>query len=167
MKIFILLLLLLPVTLQAQIYRCASKGATFYSQIPCTDNAQVVVIEDHPMFSDSASGVKSKPEQESAPAKPERTQADNMQEFISTLRRQRIDQLQQLDGDIAKLRAKLNAAGDSPEEPAQQAALSKQIKDLQASRSSITEQYDSMLAEAERRVAALAAKRPEPDKQNK
>ena len=165
MKIFVLLLLL-PVTLQAQIYRCASQGATYYSQIPCANDAQEVVIDDHPMFSESAPDLKAEPGEQPAPAQRVRSQADSMKEFISTLRRQRTEQLQQLDSDIARLEAKLSASGDSPVDTSQQMASSQQLKNLLSSRSSIVEQYDSMLAEAERRVATLSAKSPEQGKQD-
>jgi len=165
MKILVLLLLL-PVTLQAQIYRCASEGATYYSQIPCANDAQEVVIDDHPMFSESAPDSKAKPEEQPAAERRARSQADSMKEFIATLRRQRAEQLQQLDSDIAKLEAKLSAGGDPAADPAQQMASSQQLKNLLSSRSSIVEQYDSMLAEAERRVAALSTESPEQGKQD-
>ena len=160
MKILILLLLTLPCALQAQIFRCEMKGDTYYSQIPCDDSSEAVVIEDQLMFSEHSDGVVPLPEAPVAAAEPVRTEADNLLEFVATLRKQRSGQLEQLDKDIGQLDAQLKAFGDSPEDTAQREALSERLTDLQNSRDTIAEQYDSMIVEAERRVAALTVTEP-------
>ena len=159
MKILIplLSLLLLPSALQAQIYRCAAKGDTYFSQIPCADNSETVVIEDRMMFSAPAEGAVAPSEELVTSAEAARTPADNMQEFISTLRKQRTEQLEKLDLDIGKLEAQLNAIGDTPSDTAQREAIGEQMTGLQVSRSSIVKEYESMIVEAERRLTALSA----------
>ncbi len=157
MKRLMLLLLLLPCAVQAQIFRCEAKGDTYYSQIPCADSSEAVVIDDRRMFSEDAGVTAKPPEQPAAAPEPARTPADNLQEFVSTLRKQRSEQLEQFDRDIGHIEKQLQAIAGTPEEAQQKEALGKQLTELQTSRSSVVEQYESMITEAERRMAALMA----------
>jgi len=156
MKKFLLLLIMLPGLVQAQIFRCESKGETYFSQIPCADDSEAVVVDDRLMFSDGAPPAKPAESEAEAPPAPVKTQAENMQEFVLPLQRQRTEQLQQIDQDISALQAQLDALDkDKPDNPERQ-RLAQQLTEMQTARGSIVEQYQTMILEAERRVAALA-----------
>jgi len=153
-----LLFLFLPGLTQAQIFRCQEKGETWFSQIPCTDGSEAVVVEDQPLFSEAINESVLQPRTPLETGNPARTQAENLQEFVSTLHRQRIEQLQQIDEEISALAARLDDTGDAPEDGEQRKLLAAQLAEMQTSRSSIEEQYDSLITEAERRVVALSAR---------
>lgn len=156
MKTLVLLALMLPGLVQAQIFRCETKGESYFSQIPCADNSEAVVIEDRLMFSDGAPETTAAAKEPEVQPEPVKSQAENMQDFVSTLYRQRTEQLQGIDKDIGVLADQLDSIGDDPSDSEQREALNQQLASLRESRSSIVEQYQSMIAEAERRVAALS-----------
>jgi len=155
----VLPLLLAPCTASAEIYRCESKGETYFSQIPCNDEAQAVVIEDRQMFSTPAAIDTLPPSAREAaqPSVPARTPADNLKEFVETLNRQRNDEIAKVDSDISGVRKQLAEAEGRPADDPEQIALDEQLSELQASRESISRQYDSMIMEAERRVTEMSA----------
>jgi len=156
MKILILLFVILPGISQAQIFRCQEKGEAYFSQIPCTAGSEPLVIEDQPLLSENAPETGAKSQEPPAAVERVKTQADNMREFVSTLRRQRTEQLQQIDREISAAAAQLDAAGDTPSDSEQRALLAEKLAELQTSRAAIADQYDSMISEAERRVAVLS-----------
>lgn len=166
MKTIVLLVLILPGIAQAQIFRCETKGETYFSQIPCADNSEAVVIEDRLMFSDGAPETKATEKEPEAQAEPAKSQAENMQDFVSTLYRQRTEQLQGIDKDIGVLGDRLASIGDDPSDGGEREAISQQLASLRESRGSIVEQYESMIAEAERRVAALSDQNAAGDRLN-
>ena len=153
-------LLLAPCTASAEIYRCESKGETYFSQIPCNDEAEAVVIEDRQMFSTPAA-INTLPPSAREAAQPSsvpaRTPADNLKEFVETLNRQRSEEIARVDGDISSVRAQLAEAEGRPADDPEQVALDERLAELQASRESILRQYDSMIMEAERRVTEMSA----------
>ena len=151
------LLLLLPCTVNAEIYRCESKGDTYFSQIPCNDQAEAVVIEDTHLF--KAQMIPPDPEAgEGVPRKAQvRTPADNLREFVETLQRQRNEQMAQVDGDISSVEQQLAATEGAPADDPERLALAEKLAELNSSRASISSQYESMIAEAERRVAEMSA----------
>lgn len=147
-------LLLWPFTVNADIYRCESKGDTYFSQIPCNDTAEEVVIEDRQMF--SAMTVPAEPAPIAGQAQV-RTTADNLREFVETLHRQRSEQMAAVDRDIDAVEAQLAATEGRPADDPERQALNEKLTALNASRVSITDQYESMIAEAERRVAEMSS----------
>jgi len=163
MKKFILLVMMLPGLVQAQVFRCESRGETYFSQIPCADDSEAVLIEDRMMFSEAAPQTKPAEKEPEAPVAPVKTQAQNMQEFVLTLQRQRTEQLQQIDRDIGALESKLNALGDDKENSPERQRLAQQLTEMQSARGSIVEQYQTMILEAERRVVALSSESGEKD----
>ena len=153
-----LCLLMVPCAFGGEIYRCESKGETYFSQIPCNDQAEAVVIEDHPMFSDAAAtNAEGASEQATARSAPVRTPADNLREFVETLNRQRNDETAQVNQDISEVEAQLAAAEGDPADDPERVALGERLAELHASRESIAGRYDSMIAEAERRVVDMTA----------
>lgn len=146
-------LLLSPFTVNAEIYRCESKGDTYFSQIPCNDSAEEVVIEDRHMFSNMTV-----PAEAPVAAQAQvRSSADNLKEFVETLHRQRNEEMAAVDRDISVVEAKLSASEGRPADDPERQALNEQLTALNSSRVSISDQYDSMITEAESRVAALSA----------
>jgi len=157
MRGLITLLVILPGLVHAQIFRCESRGDTYYSQIPCADSSELVIIEDRPMFSESPPTAEAIPQIPPPSTAPERTPAQRLREFISTLRNQRSEQVGQIDHDIAELESRLKAEDESPSDTGQREAISGQLKELRASHSAIVAQYESLIAEAERQVSELMA----------
>jgi len=158
MKMLTLLLVVLPGVAQAQIFRCEAEGESYFSQIPCAENSQAVVIEDRLMFSEASPAAEKQNEEPEPPVERVKTQAENMQDFVSTLYRQRTEQLQEIDKNIADLESQLNKLGDVPPDDPQRQGLTSQLIENKSSRESIVDQYQSMISEAERRVAALSGK---------
>lgn len=153
-------LLLAPCAASAEIYRCESKGESYFSQIPCNDEAEAVVIEDRPMFSTPAAIDTLPPSAREAAAAqpvPARTPADNLKEFVETLNRQRSEEIAQVDGKITETKAQLAVMAGRPADDPEQAALNEQLTELQASREAVSRQYDAMILEAERRVTEMRA----------
>jgi len=143
-----------PFTAIADIYRCESKGDTYFSQIPCNDSAEEVVIEDRHMFSSMTVPAEAVPAAGQAQV---RSSADNLKEFVETLHRQRNQEMAAVDRDITTIKAQLAASEGRPADDPERLALSEKLASLNSSRVSIADQYDSMITEAESRVAALSA----------
>lgn len=146
-------LFLWPLGVNAEIYRCESKGDTYFSQIPCDDSAEEVVIEDRQMFSNMTVPADPAPAAGQAQV---RTTADNLKEFVETLHRQRNEEMAALDLDITSVEAQLAAAEGRPADDPERQALDEKLATLNASRISIADQYESMITEAERRVAEMS-----------
>lgn len=157
MKFLAGVLLLLPFTVNAEIYRCESKGDSYFSQIPCNDNAEEVVIEDRHMFSDSTLPAGAVPEAGQPGRARVRTTADNLREFVETLHRQRSEQMATVDRDISAVEAQLAAAEGLPADDPKRMALDEKLAALNSSRVSIADQYESMITEAERRVDEMSS----------
>ena len=140
----------------ADIYRCEAKGETYFSQIPCNDQAQAVVIEDRQMFSTPAN-VSTLPPSARVTQEPAatRTPADNLKEFVETLNRQRSEELAKADRQITDLEAQLANAEGQPANDPELVAVGEQLAEARTARDSISGQYDSMIIEAERRLAEM------------
>ncbi len=155
MKFAGILLLILPLSLAADVFRCQSKGDTYYSQIPCKPDSEIVELEGHRLLTDSGEGGVDSPAQkqeqaqvttgQNAPRSPD----DGMREFVQTLQRQRSEQLLAVDRQIAAIESRIESSdSESPE----QMDFGRQLLALQESRSTISSQYDSMISETQRRL---------------
>lgn len=155
MKGFMVFLLFIPCVAQAAVYKCSSESDTYFSQIPCEENAEVVEFEDNALFSESSSTALATPEPSEPPADVQRTPADNLREFVETLQRQRLEQVEKIDENIIALEALMEASASSDGSSPEQARLVEQIENLNEERKSISDQYAAMISEAESRVNAL------------
>ena len=158
MKGFMVALLLIPCASQAAVYKCSTEGDTYFSQIPCEENAEVVEIEETTMFSDPALGAVSATETNEVSASPPRTQEQNLRDFVETLQRQRLEQVEKIDDNIIAIEALMSLGGEAEAGEADQAELTEQLNHLNEERDSIIDQYAAMISEAERRVTELVAK---------
>ncbi len=149
---------------QAQVYRCEGPDGPWYSQLPCDEAAEPLVLEDRLMFSASpqvgsvrADGSAATDAAAAPAAETAKSPAENMQAFVERLQLQRAQQLDQLDQDIIDLEAELNATENASSDDPELLARAAELKSLYASRNSISEQYESMILEAQRRAESLAA----------
>ena len=154
-KSLLFLLIFLPLSLQAQVYRCDGPNGLVYSQIPCDENAEIVVIYD-PVSkaedddSEPGSGQEEAEEIVEKPPTP-------MENFIATLHSQRQQQIGEIDANIADLKDLLDAEGEEALEEADRKAAASQLAALQSDRNSIAEQYASLISEAEQRAGSVDA----------
>jgi hypothetical protein len=154
-------MLILPLSLAAEVFHCQSQGDTYYSQIPCDSDSKAVQMEDRRMFADSAQGGVNSPAEQQQQEKnqvqvtPEkniqRSPEDGMREFVQTLERQRSEQLLAVDRQIATLESRIEAIGNPNSDHPERMDLGRQLVALKESRGSISFQYDSMISETERR----------------
>ena len=154
-KSLLFLLIFLPLSLQAQVYRCDGPNGPVYSQIPCDENAEIVVIYD-PVSkaedddSETGSGQEEAEEIVEKPPTP-------MENFIATLHSQRQQQIGEIDANMAHLNGLLNAEGELTLEEEDRKAVESQLAALQSERNSIVEQYASLISEAEQRAGSVDA----------
>jgi hypothetical protein len=154
-KTLLFLLILIPMSVQAQVYRCDGPDGLVYSQVPCDENAEIVVIYD-PVS--KAEDDDSEPDsgQEDAEEITEKSPSP-MENFIATLHSQRQQQIGEIDANIADLKRRLNAEGEQALEEADRKAAASQLAALQSDRNSIVEQYASLISEAEQRAGSVDA----------
>ncbi len=151
-KPLLILFIILPLSLQAQVYRCDGPDGPVYAQIPCAENAEVVPIYDPAAKSADASEPDSNQDEEIEPVVEPRTPMEN---FVATLHSQRLQQLADIDENIAGLKKSLKAEGEQAlDEADRQAAIAK-VAALESDRISIDEQYASLIGEAERRAGTV------------
>ena len=148
-KPLLFLFIFLALSVQAQVYHCDGPGGPVYSQIPCAENAEVVVIYDPAAKSADASEPDSNQDEEIEPVVEPPTPMEN---FVATLHNQHQQQLAEIDESIAGLKKSLKTEGEQAlEDPDRQAAAIR-LAALEADRVSIDEQYASLISEAERRA---------------
>ena len=151
-KPLLFLFIFLPLSLQAQVYHCDGPGGPVYSQIPCAENAEVVVIYDPAAKSADASEPDSNQDEEIEPVVEPPTPMEN---FVATLHSQHQQQLAEIDKNIAGLKKSLKGEGDQAlDEADRQAAIAK-VAALESDRISVDEQYASLIGEAERRAGTV------------
>jgi hypothetical protein len=151
--LMILTVLVMPDFLAADpaIYRCGEAGSQTWSQIPCEEDSEALVVEDHLMFTEpqalqeDAGGVVGTTVTQQ---KGEMTQAKRMEAFIAQLETQRRQQLAEIDHSSAELESQMAASEDESVVAAAESALA----ELQSARREVVEQYDAMITEASSRV---------------
>jgi hypothetical protein len=146
-----------PASADATVYRCGPEGSQRYSQIPCSEDSEQVVIRDQhkliePAGSPAESGGEGTSQQPNAQAVEEASPASNAEAFIQQLEKQRSEQLAEIDRDIAKLQSgSSNADGDEVSE-AEAEEASELLAGLQNTRESIVAEYDAMILAARQRI---------------
>jgi hypothetical protein len=135
------------------IFHCGEPGNQSWSQIPCEETSEQVIIEDHVMITGlPESGEGSGAEGESQTGANGQAQAtSNVQAFINQLEKQRGEQLAEIDRNIQELErgsgaAGLDAEGEVPVESTQLMAT------LKETRKAIVSEYDAMISAAQQRV---------------
>lgn len=152
MKAIFSLYFLLPLALQAQVYRCESGDGPVYSQLPCAENAEVVEIEDY----------TTSPGEEAVPAvatgvsadRFAQSRANSMEHFLTTLLNQREVQLGEIDEVITGLREFIASAEYAEAAEEIQAEADGRLNVMESKRQSIVDQYESLIREVEQRAAA-------------
>ena len=151
-KPLLILFIILPLSLQAQVYRCDGPGGPVYAQIPCAENAEVVAIYDPAAKSANVSEPDSEQDEFIEPLVEPPTPMEN---FVATLYSQRQQQLAEIDENIANLKKSLKAKGEQAlDDTDRQAAMAK-VAALESDRISVDEQYASLIGEAERRAGTV------------
>ena len=146
----LIFLLFIPLALQAQVYRCDTPQGTIYSQMPCSEDAELLE-EYQPM---RQPGVESSDRSDdSSASQPEDVDPPSaMEMFISTLERQREDQLSTIDANIKGLQQQLAVTGDQGPDEASRKLMQSQLERQQLERASISEQYAALISEASNRA---------------
>lgn len=148
-KPLLFLFIFLPLSLQAQVYHCDGPGGPVYSQIPCAENAEVVVIYDPAAKSADASEPDSNQDEEIVPVVEPPTPMEN---FVATLHKQHQQQLAEMDENIANLKKSLKAKGEQALDDTDRQLAGAKLATLESERSAVDEQYASLISEAERRA---------------
>lgn len=146
---FLILLFFIPLTLQAQVYRCDTPEGTIYSQMPCADNAERL-IEYDPQVSVESDAPASTDGSEAD--EPEDRQPTGMEAFIFTLERQREEQFSTIDANIRSLQQQLDETGDGKPDEEARVVLETNLADLRTERSAINDQYAALISEASNRA---------------
>lgn len=147
---FLICLFFMPLTLQAQVYRCDTSEGTIYSQMPCAENAERLAEYDAEVevdISEGASASENSPE-------PEVKQPSAMENFISTLEKQRAAQFRTIDANIRTLQLQLNATGTEAPDESTREMLETELATLTTERTSINDQYVAMINEASNRTGS-------------
>jgi hypothetical protein len=155
MKKLILMLLLMPAMLQAQVYRCESQGDTYFSQIPCTENEQTVEFDDRKMNSEAGQVAVAPRSQDTGAEEAVKSPKQRLEEFVATLEQQREQQMEILNHDIANIETRMKSIDNDPASEQEQAAYNEELARLQQARLSVESQYQTIIAEARSRVTVL------------
>lgn len=150
--------LTVPTSLAAEsaIYRCGPAGSQWYSQIPCEEDSEQLVVEDHPMFNDSVAVTPhtdtDADQQEAAAANSESNAASKAQAFITQLEKQRGEQLAEIDRQIEALQSEETSQGEQDDGTASADLGGSVLTSLQSTRQSIVSEYDAMIDAARQRI---------------
>jgi len=137
------LVLLFSLNLQAQVYRCDSADGPVYSQMPCSENAERLPAYDPAVDTVEAEPVPSTVKQPTA-----------MENFVMTLHRQRQQQMSEMDARISQLQSQIDATGEQAPDASQISDLRAELVVVQSERLSISDQYATLISEAERRAGS-------------
>lgn len=144
-----------PAAADATVYRCGPPGSQWYSQIPCAEDSEAVVIKDQHLLDDSGNApAAAKPTdanetgEDSAP-----DTTSNAEAFITQLEKQRSEQLAVIDRDIARLQNQDTEPVEGEENTAEEAENAALLAGLQNTRESIVSEYDAMIQAAQQRLA--------------
>ncbi len=143
--VFFYLVFLFPLSLQAQVYRCDGADGLVYSQMPCAENAERLAAYDPVLDVEVEKPVGAVEKQPSA-----------MENFVITLNNQRRQQMLELDGNITRLQEQIAADGEQAPDESERAAMESELSTLKSERESISDQYASLISEAERRANSSA-----------
>ena len=145
----LILILMFPLLLQAQVYRCESPNGPVYSQIPCDEDAERLTRYDPVAKADDNPDSNTESEADSVV---EEKKLSPMETFVTTLHNQRQQQVGEIDGNIALLKKQLDATGELAIEKSNRKFLESDLEKLESERTSIVEQYARLISEAESRA---------------
>ena len=145
----LILILIFPLLLQAQVYRCESPNGLVYSQIPCDEDAERLTRYDPVAKADDNPDSNTESEADSVV---EEKKLSPMETFVTTLHNQRQQQVGEIDGNIALLKKQLDATGELAIEESNRKFLESDLEKLETERTSIVEQYARLISEAESRA---------------
>jgi len=123
------------------VYRCGPEGSQKYSQIPCSDDAEPMVIKEQHLLGDAGLLPADRGSDNASAGA-----ANNAEAFIEQLEKQRREQLAEIDGTIASLKG-------PDANPAESEQIAASLAVLQATRNSIVSEYDAMILAAQQRIA--------------
>lgn len=129
----------------AQVYRCETAEGLVYSDLPCGETAEEIVLE----------GMEPEPEDGGQPPGGDARVPDgvaDLHSFLDMLRSQREYQIGEIDKNLAMLRRQAGSMEFLQLDPAAQADITDRIAALESSRESILQEYASLIAEAESRL---------------
>lgn len=132
-------------TLEAQVYRCDTPEGTIYSQMPCAENAERLPEFDPVVEAETAPEPEMSGPADNAPAA---KQPSAMENFISTLEKQRDQQFGTIDANMQTLQQQLDATGENAPDERTREMLERELATLATERVSIREQYASLISEA-------------------
>jgi hypothetical protein len=138
----------------AQVYRCETASGVTYSDMPCGDSSEEIVVQGDVV---DMKGVGSGDAMAPEPGAPGQEQdlemggAKTLDEFLVMLRQQREEQLSIIDRQLAQLRAQSSSIDFQEMTGDEQDEITRQIASLEANRASIVSGYESLIQEAERR----------------
>jgi hypothetical protein len=132
-------------SLEAQVYRCDTPEGSIYSQMPCAENAERLPEFDPVIEAETGPGAEVPALADDAPAVKQPTPMEN---FISTLEKQRDQQFGTIDANMQTLQEQLDATGENAPDDRTREMLERELATLASERVSIREQYASLISEA-------------------
>jgi hypothetical protein len=145
-----------PAAADATVYRCGPPGSQWYSQIPCNEDSEAIVIKDQHKLGDSGNSPATSETQDSAnehAADSAADSANNAEAFITRLEKQRSEQLAEIDRNIASLQNQATEPAEGEETTATKEENTALLTSLQNTRESIVAEYDAMILAAQQRIA--------------
>lgn len=138
-----------------EIYRCGPAGSQRFSQIPCEENSEKVIVEDQFMFSETAASDAhptgfAEPGEDAAGQQADA--ASKAQAFITQLEKQRNEQLAEIDQSIEELQSRSENPEDTEGQSGDGQAAAISIANLQNTRQSIMSEYEAMIVAARQRI---------------
>lgn len=142
------------VNLSAQVYRCESASGVTYSDMPCGEGSEAIVVQGDVVDMKGVGSDEGVARDIGAAAQeqdPAMGGAKTLDEFLLMLRQQREEQLSIIDRQLAQLRAQSSSIDFQEMTGDEQDEITRQIASLEANRASIVSGYESLIEEAERR----------------
>lgn len=136
------------------IYRCGPAGSQWYSQIPCEEDSEQVVVEDHQMFKESgvAGSAANDFSQAEGGSADHADAASKAQAFITQLEKQRNEQLAEIDRNIVDLESRSAKVDEGNEQDTDAKEAANLLASMQNTRESIASEYDAMISAARQRI---------------
>lgn len=153
-RLILFLIFTFSLSLQAQVYRCDGPNGPVYAQMPCAKNAERLADFD-PVVELNQDKELAQEQEESAEAI--LSQPSAMEKFVATLYTQRHQQLGELDRTIAQMETRLDGQGDEELDEESRASIKAELSMLKSERDSVSEQYTSLISEAENRASIAEA----------
>lgn len=145
--------------LGAKVYRCEGDSGVVYSDLPCGESAEEIVLDvPQPASDPGASQTGPEITPASRPVQTEKPEQEisegerNISQFLTMLHEQRQQQMGEIDRTIALLRAQTQGEAFEQLEEARQAEILAELDRLESSRESILAEYSALIQEAQSRL---------------